>query len=143
MEQIIINYVNENITDELRERFINAAIHFIIDEEFCSDSDIKKINLIKNKRKTQEFDQWLKLSATYGYIIYRAIAMELIDDEEQIEYCQLLLKLSRQVSNYITMEITEETLVEDVKSIIEKFGITKKCNEFVLEKLTVNHTAFL
>ena len=42
MEKIIINYVEDHLTDDVVDSFIRAAIHFIIDEELiCSFNKIK------------------------------------------------------------------------------------------------------
>ena len=43
MEQLILNYVENNITEEIKGEFINSAIHFIINEDNCSQADIMRI----------------------------------------------------------------------------------------------------
>ena len=53
MEQLILNYVENNITEEIKEEFINAAIHFIINEDNCSQTDIMRIKYRFKKVKSQ------------------------------------------------------------------------------------------
>lgn len=50
MQRILVNQkiIKENIPEELKDKFINAAIHLIIDEELCSESDIERID---NRKK--------------------------------------------------------------------------------------------
>lgn len=52
MEQLILNYVENNITEEIKEEFINAAIHFIINEDNCSQADIMRIKYRFKKIKS-------------------------------------------------------------------------------------------
>ena len=42
MDSIIMNYIEEKLTDNLKKDFVVAAIHFIDEEELCSEEDIKK-----------------------------------------------------------------------------------------------------
>lgn len=51
MDSIIMNYIEEKLTDNLKKDFVVAAIHFIVDEELCSEEDIKKI---ENRKKIKE-----------------------------------------------------------------------------------------
>ena len=50
MQRKLVNQkiIKENIPEELKDKFINAAIHLIIDEELCSESDIERID---NRKK--------------------------------------------------------------------------------------------
>ena len=53
MDSIIMNYIEEKLTDNLKKDFVVAAIHFIVDEELCSEEDIKKIEKkIKEMKKS-------------------------------------------------------------------------------------------
>lgn len=36
IEELILDYVQNNITEEIKEEFINAAVHFIINQDNCS-----------------------------------------------------------------------------------------------------------
>ena len=53
MDSIIMNYIEEKLTDNLKKDFVVAAIHFIVDEELCSEEDIKKIE--KQEKKGEKF----------------------------------------------------------------------------------------
>lgn len=135
MEKIITNYVEDHLTDDVVDSFIRAAIHFIIDEELCSEEDIKKIEYRKNDKRLKEVDDCLSLAATYGYILYRSIALDIIDGDNYVEYCKLLLELSRAVRDYVTMKSDDEELICSFNKIKDKLGIDNRCDKFVLDKI--------
>ena len=135
MESVIINYIEEKLTNNLKKDFIVAAIHFIVDEELCSQGDIKKIEDRKKGKRDEVVDDCLKLSAIYGYIVYRTVTSGALDEETEMKNCKLLMELSRTVSNYITAEIEGEELVSYFKEFTLKLRISNECNKFVLSKI--------
>lgn len=136
MEKIIINYVKDHLTDDVVDSFIRAAIHFIIDEELCNEEDIKKIEYRKNDKRLKEIDDCLSLAATYGYILYRAIALDIIDEDNYyVEYCKLLLELSRAVRDYVIMKSDDEELICSFNKVKDKLEIGNRCDEFILDKI--------
>ena len=36
IEKLVIDYLENNVVESIKEEFLNAAIHFIINEEVCS-----------------------------------------------------------------------------------------------------------
>ena len=52
----------------IKEEFINAAIHFIINEDVCSKEDSLRTKYRLKKIKSNEVIDYIKLSVTYGYI---------------------------------------------------------------------------
>ena len=135
MESIIMDYIEEKLTDNLKRGFIIAAMHFIVDEELCSEEDIKKIENRKKDKRDEEVDNCLKLLAIYGYIIYRTVALGNLDEETDLKCCKMLMELSRTVSNYITEEIEGKELVSYFKEFNLKLKISNECNKFVLSKI--------
>lgn len=135
MESVIMNYIEEKLTDNLKKDFVVAAIHFIVDEELCSEEDIKKIENRKKDKRDEVVDDCLKLLAIYGYVVYRTVASGTLDEETEMKNCKLLMELSRTVSNYITTEIEGEELVSYFKEFTLKLRISNECNKFVLSKI--------
>ena len=35
VEELVVDYVENNITENIKEEFLNAAIHFIVNENLC------------------------------------------------------------------------------------------------------------
>lgn len=60
MDSIIMNYIEEKLTDNLKKDFVVAAIHFIVDEELCIEEDIKKIENRKKDKRDEKVDDCLK-----------------------------------------------------------------------------------
>ena len=54
MDSIIMNYIEEKLTDNLKKDFVVAAIHFIVDEELCSEEDIKKQKIEKKIKEMKK-----------------------------------------------------------------------------------------
>lgn len=134
MENLILDYVQNNITEELKEEFINAAVHFIVDEDSCSKYDVMRIKYRFKKIESNEVLDYIKLCSTYGYIIYRSVVFNLVDEEMKSKCCEVIMEISNEVTKYGTMEIDEEELHNKMELAISKLYISDRCNEFVLEK---------
>ena len=134
MEQLILNYVENNITEEIKEEFINAAIHFIINEDNCSQTDIMRIKYRFKKIKSQGILDYLKLCSIYGYIIYRSVILNLIEDSMKSKCCEVIMEISNQLTKYVTMESDEDELHKNIELAISKLYISDNCNKVVLEK---------
>lgn len=134
MENLILDYVQNNITEEVKEHFINAAVHFIINENSCSQYDIMRIRYRFKKIKSNEVLDYIKLCSTYGYIIYRSVAFNLVNEDMKSKCCEVIMEISNEVTKYVTMEIDEEELHNKMELAISKLYISDKCNEIVLEK---------
>ena len=114
MEQLILNYVENNITEEVKQEFINAAIHFIINEDNCSQADIMRIKYRFKKIKSKEILDYLKLCSTYGYIIYRSVILNLIEDNMKSKCCEVIMEISNELTKYVTMESDEDQLHKNI-----------------------------
>ena len=134
MEQLILNYVENNITEEIKEEFINAAIHFIINEDNCSKADIMRIKYRFKKIKSQEILDYLKLCSTYGYIIYRSVILNLIEESMKSRCCEVIIEISNELTKYVTMESDEDQLHKNIELAISKLYISEGCNKVALEK---------
>lgn len=106
INKIIINYTTNNIREDIREEFLNSAIHFIVNEELCSKEDIMKIRYRFKKIKSNNVIDYIKIGITYGYVFYRIVIFNLVDEE----------------------------LFNGIKLVISNLNITNECNKKVLQK---------
>lgn len=135
IETLIVKYVQENVTEEIKDDFINAAIHFIVNEELCNEYDIMRIKYRLKRIESNEILNYIKLCSVYGYIIYRSVIMNLINEDIKSECCNAIIKISEEVTNYITMKSDEEELYNNIQVAINRLNISDKCNELVLNKV--------
>ena len=142
IEEIIINYIEESVTEEIRDEFINAAIHFVINEELFKEFDLMRIKYKIEKIDKQEVTDCLKLSAIYGYIIYRTVVLKLVNEELQSKCGEVFLEISKVVTDYLTMKTDEEELFSEVEAFMNKLGISSECNKFVLERIENKNIEF-
>lgn len=136
IEKLILEYVEKNIVDDIKVEFINSAIHFIINEENCSKYDIMRIKYRLNKLNSKEVLDFIKLSATYGYIIYRSLIFNLVEDSDVDKCCEAIINISDEMTKFVTMENNEADLYISIKTAIDKLNINSKCNDLVLSKLS-------
>lgn len=134
IERLILNYVESNITEEVKEDFINAAVHFIINEENFSKYDSMRIKYRFKKIESNDVLDYIKLCSIYGYIIYRSVVFGLVEDNEKSRCCEVIIELSNEITKYLTMESDESDLHKNVELAISKLYISDKCNNIVLDK---------
>ena len=134
IEKLVIEYLENNVVESIKEEFLNAAIHFIINEEICSKEDILRIKYRFKKIKSNEVIDYIKLSVTYGYILYRVLVFNLVDEKSKSSCCEAFLNISNEITKFITMEIDEDDLYKNIKLAISSLYIGDDCNNKVLEK---------
>ena len=134
IEELIINYVESNITEEVKEDFINAAVHFIINEENFSKYDSMRIKYRFKKIESNDVLDYIKLCSTYGYIIYRSVVFGLVEDNEKSKCCEAIIEISNEITKYLTMESDESDLHKNMELAISNLYISNECNNIVLEK---------
>lgn len=134
VEELVVDYVENNITENIKEEFLNAAIHFIVNENLCSREDIMRIKYRFKKVESKDVIDFVKLGVTYGYILYRSVLLNLTTEEIKSKCCQALIEISNEVTKFVTMANDDEELFSGVKVAINKLGISDKCNSKVLSK---------
>ena len=134
IEKLVIEYLENNVVESIKEEFLNAAIHFIINEDVCSKEDILRTKYRLKKIKSNEVIDYIKLSVTYGYILYRTLVFNLVDEKSKSSCCEAFLDISNEITKFITMEIDEEDLYKNIKLAISSLYISDDCSNKVLEK---------
>lgn len=142
MEKLILEYVKNNITEEVKEDFINAAVHFIVNEDSCSKYDIMRIKYRFKKIKSNEIIDYIKLCSTYVYIIYRSVVFNLVEESMKSRCCEVIMEISNEITKYVTMESDELELHKNMELEVSKLCISDKCNAVVLEKFKDCHLSY-
>lgn len=134
IEELILNYVENNITEEVKEDFINAAVHFIVNEESFNKYDSMRIKYRFKKIESNEVLDYIKLCSTYGYIIYRSVVFGLVEESEKSKCCEAIIEISNEITKYLTMEHDEEDLHKNMEVAISNLYISNSCNIIVLDR---------
>lgn len=134
IEKLVIQYLENNVVESIKEEFLNAAIYFVINEDVCSKEDILRTKYRLKKIKSNEVIDYIKLSVTYGYILYRTLVFNLVDEKSKSSCCEAFLNISNEITKFITMEVDEEDLYKNIKLAISSLYISDECNNKVLEK---------
>lgn len=134
IEKLVIEYLENNVVESIKEEFLNAAIHFIINEVVCSKEDILRTKYRLKKIEANEVIDYIKLSVAYGYILYRAVVFNLVEEKSKSSCCEAFLNISNEITKFITMEVDEEDLYKNIKLAISSLYISDECNNKVLEK---------
>lgn len=134
VERLVVEYLENNIVENIKEEFLNAAIHFIVNEDICSKEDIIRIKYRFKKIASNEVINHVKLGVTYGYVLYRMLIFNLIDGEDKSKCCESFLNISNEITKFVTMEVDEEELYKNIKLSISGLNISDKCNRKVIDK---------
>lgn len=134
IESLIIEYIENKVTEDIKSDFINSVIHFIINEDICSNYDIMRIKYRFKKIQSKEVINYIKLCSVYGYIIYRSLLLNLVKEEEKSICCEAVLSISNEITRYVTMEDDENELYSKMKKAINNLDISTRCEELVINK---------
>ena len=134
VEKLVLEYMGNNVLEEVKEDFIKAVVHFIINENNCSKYDAMRIKYRFNKIEDNEVLDYIKLCSTYGYVIYRSVIFNLVEENEKSKCCEAIINISNIITKYVTMEIDEEDLHSEMEAAISNLYISDNCNKIVLDK---------
>lgn len=133
--KLVQNYIEEKVTDDLKDEFINAALHFNINNDVYKMFSPIEIEYKINKISSGEIKDYVELCSVYGYILFRLIKDNTIKEEDRIEALQIILEINNIITNYIRGIIKEEELFERLMNITTKLNLTKEENLHIIEKL--------
>lgn len=133
--RLVLNYLNEKVTDDLKDEFINAALHFNINNDIYQKYSSVQIECMINKISSEEIIDYVELCSVYGYILYRSIEQNKLENEERIESLQIVLKISNTITSYLRNLISEDELFEKLLNITKKLNLTKEQNKKIIKIL--------
>ncbi|NLL29982.1 MAG: hypothetical protein GX258_02855 [Clostridiales bacterium] len=133
--KLVDNYIEEKVTDELKDEFINAAIHFNINNDLYKMFSPIEIEYKINKISSEEIKDYVELCSVCGYILFRLIKDNTIKEEDRIEALQIVLEINNTITNYLIGMIKEEELFERLINITDKLKLSKEENQRIIDKL--------
>lgn len=133
--ELVLNYLNEKVTTDLKDEFINAALHFNINHDVYKKYSSVQIECKINNIENPKIVDYVELCSVYGYIIYRLIEEDKLLENERIEALQIVLEINTAITGFIRNIILKEELFERLKAVTEKLNLKTEENEKVLELL--------
>ena len=136
--ELVLNYLNQKVTTDLKDEFINAALHFNINQDVYKKYSSVQIECKINNIINPQVVDYVELCSVYGYILYRLIEDNKLLENDRIEALQRVLEINTAITGYIRNGILEEELFERLKAVTEKLNLKIEENEKIIELLKVN-----
>jgi hypothetical protein len=133
--ELVLNYLNQKVTNNLKDEFINAALHFNINQDVYKKYSSVQIECKINNITNPKIVDYVELCSVYGYILYRLIEDDRLLENERIEALQRVLEINTAITGYIRNVILEEELFERLKAVAEKLNFKIEENEKIIELL--------
>ena len=138
IEKIIGNYILEKVNEEIKNDFIDAAVHFNISPSICTKHDLMRIEYRFKNIKDEKVYQVFKLYSVYSYILYRAVEVGSVKDEDRLEVSQSVLTMSSLITGYATMKYDNDDIIKGFEKEAIKLRIRSKFNEEMKSILNLN-----
>ena len=126
MYRVLFDYLNKKVTSDLKDEFINASVHFNINNDIYNKYSSVEIEYMLSKISDTIVIDYVELCSVCGYILYRLIENNELNNEDRIEALQIILEISNDISNYFRGVIQEEELYEKLVQLTSKLGLTKR-----------------
>ncbi|WP_291653357.1 hypothetical protein [Clostridium sp.] len=133
--KLVLNYLHGKVTSDLKDEFINASLHFNINNDIYKEYSPVQIECMINKISSEEIIDYVELCSVYGYILCRAVEENKLKSEDRIEVLQIVLEISNSITSYLRNIIDENELFEKLLNITEKLNLTKEENEKIIKML--------
>lgn len=129
---IVSDYLNERVVKELKDEFINAAVHFNINSDIYKKYSSLEIECMIGRNLSEKTVDYVELCSVYGYTLYRVIQQDMLNNEDKIEALQIILEISNSITSYLRATISEDVLFEKLLNITEKLELTVEQNEEII-----------
>lgn len=123
---IVLDYLNKKVTSNLKDEFINASVHFNINNDIYKKYSSVEIEYMLSTISDNSVTDYLELCSVCGYILYRLIEHDELDNEDRIEALQIVLEISNNISNYLRGLIQEEELYRKLLQVTSKLKLTNE-----------------
>ncbi|MCI6692708.1 MULTISPECIES: hypothetical protein [unclassified Clostridium] len=121
---IVLDYLNKKVTSDLKDEFINASVHFNINNDIYTKYSSVEIEYMLSKISDSTVIDYVELCSVCGYILYRSIENNELTNDDRIEALQIILEVRNDISNYLRGVIQVEELYERLVQVTRKFGLT-------------------
>ena len=123
---IVLDYLNKKVTSNLKDEFINASVHFNINNDIYKKYSSVEIEYMLSTISDSNVTDYVELCSVCGYVLYRLIENNELDSEDRIEALQIVLEISNDISNYLRGLIQEGELYEKLLQVTTKLGLTNE-----------------
>ena len=134
---IVLDYVNKKVTNDIKDEFINAAVHFNINNDIYKKYSSVEIECILSKVSNNNLVDYIELCSVCGYILYRLIENNELNDEDRIEALQIVLEISNGISNYLRSVVNEDELYEKLLTVTTKLNLSKEQSENIIKLINI------
>lgn len=132
---IVLDYLNKKVTSNLKDEFINASVHFNINNDIYKKYSSVEIEYMLSTISDNNVADYVELSSVCGYILYRLIENNELNDEDRIEALQIVLEISNDISNYLRGLFQEEELYRKLLEATTKLGLTNEESKILINVL--------
>ena len=123
------DYLNQKLSNEIRDEFVNAAVHFNINNDIYKKYSSVQIEYMISRISSDKTIDYIELCSVYGYILYREIENNNLEENDRIEALQVILEISSSISNYLRGLINEDELNEKLLNVINILNLSDEENK--------------
>lgn len=132
---LVLNYLSEKVTVDLKDEFINASVHFNINNDIYKKYSSVEIEYMLSTIGDNNIIDYVELCSVCGYILYRSIENNELEEEDRIEALQIVLEINNSISSYLRGYLNEEELYNNLLDVTDKFNLSKKETEVLIANL--------
>lgn len=129
------DYLNQKLSNEIRDEFVNAAVHFNINNDIYKKYSSVQIEYMISRISSDKTIDYIELCSVYGYILYREIENNNLEENDRIEALQVILEISSSISNYLRGLINEDELNEKLLNVINILNLSDEENKNIMKLL--------
>lgn len=135
MYKLASDYLNKKLGSEIKDEFINAAVHFNINNDIYKKYSSVQIEYMISRITKDEIIDYIELCSVYGYILYREIENNNLEENDRIESLQVILEISSSISNYLRGIINEEELSKNLLNVMSILNLSDEENKNIIKLL--------
>lgn len=129
------DYLNQKLSDEIKDEFVNAAVHFNVNNDIYKKYSSVQIEYMLSIISSDKTIDYIELCSVYGYILYREIENNNLEENDRIEALQVILEISSSISNYLRGLINEEELNEKLLNVMNILNLSDEENKNIIKLL--------
>ena len=129
------DYLNQKLSNEIKDEFVNAAVHFNVNNDIYKKYSSVQIEYMISRISSDKTIDYIELCSVYGYILYREIENNNLEENDRIEALQVILEISSSISNYLRGLINEDELNEKLLNVMNILNLSDEENKNIMKLL--------
>ena len=129
------DYLNQKLSNEIKDEFVNAAVHFNVNNDIYKKYSSVQIEYMLSIISGDKTIDYIELCSVYGYILYREIENNNLEENDRIEALQVILEISSSISNYLRGLINEDELNEKLLNVMNILNLSDEENKNIMKLL--------